>query len=497
LPLLSGPYTGSRPSHVVAQRIAAHARVGAPALAEVHQLLAVHREQVLRDLVVAHRPQALAGLGVVQAHLADAVAAPLRAEAQQAVEPRNLVAHRMRALRTENAAPVGLLELVALDRVVQEVGEVGEQVEPVVDGVRAELGVAAGSLVEPLARQADALRLAAVRRVQAAEARQLAAAEEALGHLVGRGPAALVGHAGDAEAARGRALRVAQHGVGFLQVLGHVPGAVVAFELDGAQPGLVGHRARARGQQALEVVRAHRRFGKGRLQRAEVVERGAAGQREVAALRKVRPLAVAHARHQLGHQEVQVGIALPVTVRGHVHRHAVHRHRKVGAVVEVEAAQEVLVGLAVARVLRGDHAGHRLHDVAGAQLGARLVRRALHRALAGAVGGADGGVARADDLDLGQVSLLHGLCGLHGLGAGGGAAEQRPQQPWPRGLAVRKFHGALVSGGCCDGARAGTSVTRKSAGQMQPGPGRARAAALGPFNSTQWNERDAPRRPAA
>ena len=56
-------------------------------------------------------------------------------------------------------------------------------------------------------------------------------------------------------------------------------------------------------------------------------------------------------RHQLGDQEVEIRVALAVRVRRHVDRHAGDRRREVGAVIEVEAAQEVLVGLALAAVL--------------------------------------------------------------------------------------------------------------------------------------------------
>ena len=68
-----------------------------------------------------------------------------------------------------------------------------------------------------------------------------------------------------------------------------------------------------------------------------------------------------------------------MAVRRHVDRHAVDACREVGAVVEVEAAQEVLVGLAVARVLRDDHAGRRFQEFAGPGVG--LLDDALGRAV--------------------------------------------------------------------------------------------------------------------
>ena len=51
-------------------------------------------------------------------------------------------------------------------------------------------------------------------------------------------------------------------------------------------------------------------------------------------------------------------------VRRHVDRRAGHGHREVAAVIEVESAQEVLVGFALAAVLRDDHARHGLEHFA-------------------------------------------------------------------------------------------------------------------------------------
>ena len=54
-------------------------------------------------------------------------------------------------------------------------------------------------------------------------------------------------------------------------------------------------------------------------------------------------------------------------VGGHVHRHAVHRRIEIGAVIQIETAQEVLIGLAAARMLGGDQPGHRFHYLPGSQ----------------------------------------------------------------------------------------------------------------------------------
>jgi hypothetical protein len=122
--------------------------------------------------------------------------------------------------------------------------------------------------------------------------------------------------------------------------------------------------------------------------------------REVAVLREIRAFPIVDLLDDLGDQEVEVCVALAVRVGGHVERHAFDPGREVGAVVEVEAAQEILVGLAVARMLRDHAARHRLQHFAGAQQ--RQVGEALaaHPALRGRVRGADTVVVVGGDRDL-------------------------------------------------------------------------------------------------
>jgi hypothetical protein len=72
-----------------------------------------------------------------------------------------------------------------------------------------------------------------------------------------------------------------------------------------------------------------------------------------------------------------------VAVRVHVHRDPVDAGREIRAVVEIEAAQEILVRLAVARVLGHDESGHGLQQFARAHDRSRLELRARDGALAG------------------------------------------------------------------------------------------------------------------
>jgi hypothetical protein len=73
---------------------------------------------------------------------------------------------------------------------------------------------------------------------------------------------------------------------------------------------------------------------------------------------EVRSLANVDRLHQLRNQEIDIGIALAVAMGRHVHRHAVDGNGEVRAMVEVEAAQKILVGFALAGMLGHDQARH-------------------------------------------------------------------------------------------------------------------------------------------
>ena len=69
-------------------------------------------------------------------------------------------------------------------------------------------------------------------------------------------------------------------------------------------------------------------------------------------------------------------------VRRHVHRHAGERRREVGAVIEVEAAQVVLIRLALPAVLTDHDAWHRFEHLSGPHHRARVELPRRDRALA-------------------------------------------------------------------------------------------------------------------
>jgi len=105
----------------------------------------------------------------------------------------------------------------------------------------------------------------------------------------------------------------------------------------------------------------------GRRQRPRVAEVGRPSGREVTDARIVRTFAVIETLDQGGEQEIEVGVTLAMAVGRHVHRQPIDPHGEVGAVVEVEAAQEILVRLALTTVLGGDEAGRELKQLGRAR----------------------------------------------------------------------------------------------------------------------------------
>jgi hypothetical protein len=87
-----------------------------------------------------------------------------------------------------------------------------------------------------------------------------------------------------------------------------------------------------------------------------------AGVGEVSDVGEIRSLAHFQSADRFRNQEIQVGVALTVRVGGQIDRQVVPEYGHVGAVVEIVAAQIVLVGLAGAGVLHDGEAGCRFED---------------------------------------------------------------------------------------------------------------------------------------
>ena len=120
---------------------------------------------------------------------------------------------------------------------------------------------------------------------------------------------------------------------------------------------------------------------------------------EIPELRVVRPLLVDDALDQFRDHEVEIHVSLAVAMGRQVYAHALDPAREIRAVVEIESAQEILVRLPIAAVLRDDESRHHFEQLAGAQERPVLELVAEYRALArGArVAGERDALGRDDD----------------------------------------------------------------------------------------------------
>ena len=143
---------------------------------------------------------------------------------------------------------------------------------------------------------------------------------------------------------------------------------------------------------------------------------GAAGDGEVALLRRVRPLEHAHRVNELGDDEVRVGVAVAVVVARVVDGDAVDGELEVLPLVRVEAAQEHLLGVARAALVGEQEARRELERVRGvrARDGLLLVEDEL----------VVGRAVRARLEVAVDVDLLD-LLGRRGRGLGSGDAGRR------------------------------------------------------------------------
>ena len=134
------------------------------------------------------------------------------------------------------------------------------------------------------------------------------------------------------------------------------------------------------------------KFQMGRARRAEIPHVGV-----------IRAFFVIHPLHKLRDDDVHVRVTLAMRVRRQVQRHPIQVVGEIGAVIQIEAAQEILVGLPAARVLRDDDARHGFQDFPAAQNRAVGKLRRAGGALPGGIGDAEHAVLPPGDRRFGQA----------------------------------------------------------------------------------------------
>ena len=355
----------------------------------------VRSQSVHRAVVSAHRPtlpslhavfadgrERLALQRLEQSDM-DVVAARLQAEAGLGLDTGKAHVEGVAGVEPIDRAAVGLAELIAIDGIVEEVGEIVEQAERRADHIGIDLALAVLARLRPIARQREAARGAAVGRVERAEPADHALIDRALRHLIGRIPAVGIGHRRQREAVGGGALAVAQHAVQLADIVRHVPRAVIFVGLEGCEQRALADRGRARRQPTPIAKTAGGHFGDVLRQLVDIVDADSARGSEIALIGEVRSLADIDRLHQFRNQKVDIGIALAVAMGRHVDRHAVDGDGEIGAVVEIEAAQKILVGFALAGMLGHDQARHDFQQLADPRRRPRVEFLAADADLAG------------------------------------------------------------------------------------------------------------------
>ena len=161
--------------------------------------------------------------------------------------------------------------------------------------------------------------------------------------------------------------RVPHHTVVLARVVANVPWAVVVLEFPRVDQSTVGHPC-VIGRDRATVARLSAFESRHRARQGIVVaDVEGPGRSEIADVCEIRPLLEIDPLDQFGDDEVQICIPLPVRMAGHVDRDVVDAEREIGTMIQIESAQEVLVGLTAPAMLGDDHSGNVFHHFRRAQ----------------------------------------------------------------------------------------------------------------------------------
>src|SRR2546427_3005579 len=187
----------------------------------------------------------------------------------------------MARLETGDDAPVDLLELVAVHRVVEKIGEVGEEAQPVIEDIRAQMTGGSRVAAMGLARERVAAGPPGVRRIDGAEAANQSLVDGSQGYLVGRVPVGVVRLGGQREAAKEIAVAVAHEAVGGPEAIGMIPRTVAAGKLTSIEQVSAGGSPRPRKERTAIAEVSAGDVGDRPWQRAHVLDPRGPRRREV------------------------------------------------------------------------------------------------------------------------------------------------------------------------------------------------------------------------
>ena len=123
----------------------------------------------LLNRVLSRRRYTRVDRRVIQADRADVVAPRVQSEQKFRRTIRDAPADSVGGAAAKRITTIGLLELIAIDGIIEKVSEVREQIEPIPDAIRGDTSHADGCRALPVPRKAVARRAAAERIIEAAK----------------------------------------------------------------------------------------------------------------------------------------------------------------------------------------------------------------------------------------------------------------------------------------------------------------------------------------
>ena len=251
---------------------------------------------------------------------------------------------------------IALFELIAVDRIVLIKSEVIPQLQTAADQIGISGCRPAVTRSVPGSRKTITTGLATVAGVYRVPATNQARIERTLGNLVGRVPLTLVGHRGDRVAVLLAAVGVAQHAVEPAKIIRFGPRAIGSQHFQRIHQIAVGSLRCVRQQKPTVTETANPDLGHRTLEpvRQQDVHRTSSG--EVTVFRRVRTFPVLHTIDEIRNQEIQIAVALPMSMRTLIDRHSVDTDRQIGSMIKIHATQKILIRLTFTAVLGHDDA---------------------------------------------------------------------------------------------------------------------------------------------
>lgn len=258
--------------------------------------------------------------------------------------------------------------MITTNGVVEEVGEVGKEVQL----VGAEPGVEAGGAVPFLALQSGGEAVAG--GVSAGggidRSETINGGDGAGGFLVGGIPVAKVGERGDVPVVFVISFAVSGEEIVAIVVVSALPRTVFVSVFQ-AEREVAASDGPGVGQNNAGLVIftiSGREESAGKDVEEPVIS--AAGCRKFAEGGFDGAFEIINVLNEFGDNKIEIGVALTVTVGAVVCGHAIDSDVKIGAVIKVEAPNEILVGLAAAGVLGRDETGDDFEELSTSQGGA-------------------------------------------------------------------------------------------------------------------------------